>query len=160
MITGTINPVETSGIESSTPVPGSEEDLPAIEIPLPETPLEVNTGSQPIQVYVIANQRTLLRVKVDGSEKINERILPGNAYQFSGYSRIELLTGNGSAIRVIYNQTDLGILGETGEVVNLVFTRTEVSTATPSQKPTATRTPVPTLTLKPSPTPTVTLYVP
>lgn len=160
MITGTINPVETSGIESSTPVPGSEEDLPAIEIPLPETTLEVNTGSQPIQVYVIANQRTLLRVKVDGSEKINERILPGNAYQFSGYSRIELLTGNGSAIRVIYNQTDLGILGETGEVVNLVFTRTEVSTATPSQKPTATRTPVPTLTLKPSPTPTVTLYVP
>lgn len=160
LITGTTGPVETEIAGISTPVPGSEESLPTSEMALPQTTLAVNTGSQPIQVYVIANQRSLLRVIVDGSEKINERILPGNAYQFSGYSRIELLTGNGSAIRVIYNQTDLGILGETGEVVNLVFTRTEVSTATPSQKPTATRTPIPTLTLKPSPTPTVTLYVP
>jgi cytoskeleton protein RodZ len=134
--------------------------MPTGAAPSAEVTLNVNTGSQPIQVYVIANQRTLLRVIVDGSEKINERVLPGNAYQFSGYGRIELVTGNGAAIKVIYNQTDLGILGDTGEVVDLVFTKDEMGTATPSQKPTATRTLVPTLTLKPSPTPTVTLYVP
>lgn len=159
--TGTSIPGPTTLPEiMGTAEPGFNGEASTKESPAVEGTLAVNTGTQPIQVYVIANQRALLRVIVDGSEKLNERVLPGNAYQFSGFSRIELLTGNGAAIRVIFNQTDMGILGDTGEVVNLVFTRSGISTATPSQKPTATRTRAPTLTLKPSPTPTVTLYVP
>jgi hypothetical protein len=119
-----------------------------------------NQGSQPVQVYVIVNQSAFLKIAEDGSLKFNGRVVSGNAYQFSGYNKVELLTGNGAALQVIYNETDLGILGEPGSVVRLVFSRDGFGTATPSQplKPTSTR--QPTLTIQPSVTPTVTPYVP
>ncbi len=119
-----------------------------------------NQGSQPIQVYVIVNQRAFLKVSEDGSVKFNGRAIAGNAYQFSGFNKIELLTGNGAALQVFYNQTDLGLLGEPGEVINLVFTRDGFATATPARPATPVNTRQPTLTLQPSATPTVTPYVP
>lgn len=153
---------ESLGANTAIPNASEEPESPAA------TPVAVtvegtqtyNQGSQPIQVYVIANQRAFLKVLEDGSVKFNERVVPGNAYQFSGYNRVELTTGNGAALQVIYNETNLGILGDTGSVIRLVFTREGFATATPAQPATATSTRQPTLTLQPSVTPTVTPYVP
>ena len=86
--------------------------------------------------------------------------MPGNAYQFSGFNKIELLTGNGAAMQVIFNQTELGLLGESGEVINLVFTKQGFATATPARPATPVNTRQPTLTIQPSVTATVTPYVP
>ncbi len=143
-------------LESTTPESTNEPQVAATV----EGTVVFNQGSQPIQVYVIVKQRAFLKVSEDGSVKFNGRAISGNAYQFSGYNKIELLTGNGAALQVFYNQTDLGLLGEPGEVINLVFSREGFATATPARPATPVNTRQPTLTLQPSATPTVTPYVP
>ncbi|HTX78542.1 MAG TPA: RodZ domain-containing protein, partial [Longilinea sp.] len=126
-------------------------------------------SSLPVQISIIANQRAYVDVKTDGNDKFTGRVLPGNAYEFGAYTNIELTTGNAAALRVIYNQQDLGILGNFGQDVTLIFTQQGMATPTPAASPTPTHTPTPTvtvpatLTLQPSPTaptPTVTPYVP
>lgn len=119
--------------------------------------------TNPIQVYIVAVDRAWLRITADGTEVFNKRIIPGNAYPFSANDRIELNTGNAGALQVFFNQRDLGILGITGQVVTVTFTRNGVSTPTVQFSPTPTasqeisETPTPTSNL---PTPTVTLFVP
>jgi hypothetical protein len=113
----------------------------------------------PIQVFVVALQRAYLQIIVDGKVAFNGRVLPGNPYLFSGNKRIELISGNASALQVIYNQTDLGTLGASGEVVHLIFTLTQYGTPTltPSITPSATlrpsKTPKPSNTYPPTRTP-------
>ncbi|MCJ7583775.1 MAG: DUF4115 domain-containing protein [Anaerolineales bacterium] len=113
-----------------------------------------------VQVIVIGLERAWVRVTVDGKIELEGRILAGSAYPFDGSERIEVLTGKGSAVRIIYNQTNLGVMGTIGEVVDLIYTPKNVlkptptplptPTATPRVTPTATRTPTPRYT----PTPT------
>jgi cytoskeleton protein RodZ len=154
----------TPGTGANTAIPNGssvpeQPNSTSMAITLEGTP-SFNQGSQPVQVYVIVNQGAFLKITEDGSVKFNGRVVPGNAYQFSGYNKVELLTGNGAALQIIFNETDLGILGDPGSVVKLVFSKDGFGTATPSQpvKPTSTR--QPTLTIQPSVTPTVTPYVP
>jgi cytoskeletal protein RodZ len=154
----------TPGFGANTAIPlestNAESTIEPQVVATTEGTAAFNQGSQPIQVYVIVNQRAFLKVSEDGSVKFNGRTIAGNAYQFSGFNKIELLTGNGAALQVFYNQTDLGLLGEPGEVINLVFTREGFATATPARPATPVNTRQPTLTLQPSATPTVTPYVP
>jgi hypothetical protein len=104
-----------------------------------------------------------MRVTVDTTIAFEGRVVPGNAYPFTGRESIELLTGNGAALQVIYNENDLGTLGIMGEVVDIAFTRdgTVVPTAQPTVTPsptiqqTATRQPT-----LPQITPSITPYVP
>jgi cytoskeleton protein RodZ len=166
LTTPTLNPALalTSALGASTAIPlGTSESAQSgstITAATVEGTLTFNQGSQPIQVYVIANQRAFMKISEDGSIKFNGRVVSGNAYQFSGYNKIELLTGNGAALQVFYNETDLGILGDPGSVINLVFTKQGFATATPAQPATPVNTRQPTLTIQPSVTPTVTPYVP
>jgi cytoskeletal protein RodZ len=117
------------------------------EIALPEPP---EGGA--VQVSVVVGQRAWLRVTVDGQVELEGRVIPGSAYAFSGEERVEILTGNAAALRVVYNQQDLGVLGITGEVVNRIFTVDGIATPTPSPSPTATATPPATPTHTPTPT--------
>ena len=152
----------------NTPIPGTESSIsttpsvdtpvitatvqvsqPATQVVFQSTPGLVNA---PIQVYVVAIQRTWLRITVDGEVAFEGRVVAGSAYSFSGTKEIDLLTGDGAALQVVFNQQDLGILGAFGEVVNRVFTIKGVQTATPSILPTST--PAPTSPATPSPTPT------
>jgi hypothetical protein len=113
-----------------------------------------------IQIMVVAKQRAWMRVIVDGETVFVGRVIPDSAYPFAGNERIELLTGNGAALQVFYNQQDLGLLGLYSEVVERIFTLQGVQTPTPSVPSTAT--PAPTQTPTPpgmpaaSPTPTLT----
>lgn len=100
-----------------------------------------------VQVILSAQQRAWLRVLVDGKELYNGRIQPGSVLEYNGEEKIELQTGNAAAIKVIYNQQDLGVLGGVGEVLTQIFTAQGVL------QPTATITPTATRTLRPSPTP-------
>ena len=98
-----------------------------------------------------------MRVSVDGEIEFEGRVIPGSAYQFSGQERIELLTGNGAALQIFFNQNDLGILGDYGEVIFRVFTLEGMMLPTPTITPTATATlpttPTPEATLPPLPSP-------
>ena len=61
---------------------------------------------------------TFLRVVVDGEEVFNGRTIPGNAYPFEAEQSVEVLAGNGAALRVVYNQRDLGLLGGFGQIAS------------------------------------------
>jgi cytoskeletal protein RodZ len=112
-----------------------------------------------IQVYITVHQRAWVRVTVDGEVAFEGRMLPGSAYSFDGSQQVEILTGNGAALQVFYNQRDLGTLGIYGEVVHRVFTLegavlpTPTITPTPTASATAPQTPAMTETPQPSPQP-------
>jgi hypothetical protein len=80
-------------------------------------------------------------VIVDDEVVLSGRVLPGNAYNFAGDERVELLTGNGAALQVFFNQQDQGPLGLYGEVVHRVYTIDSIQTPTPTITPTPTATP-------------------
>lgn len=153
-------------------VPGTEVSTLQVSTATPQSTsasdaevTQTSIGTGPIQVVVIVHQRAYLRVTVDGDVEFDQRVVPGNSYTFSGNESIQLLTGDGSAIQVIYNQEDLGILGGSGEVINMNYTLDGAITPTPrfTSTPTATKqptlTPQPTATVPP-PTPTSPLPTP
>lgn len=134
-----------------------EDDQPTVTIVIPTQNLNVN-----VQVNLVAVERTYMRVIVDGEEVFNGRVIPGTAYPFEGEEQVEVLVGNGAAIRVVYNGRDLGLLGGFGEVISNIYREEEIitPTAAPTQQPTATSTPTatvrPTRTQIPTATPKAT----
>jgi hypothetical protein len=134
-----------------------------VEVTSPEGEETAIDGTPPldaggaIQLSISVIQRAWMRVIVDGEIEFEGRVIPGSAYQFSGQERIELLTGNGAALQLFFNQNDLGVLGDYGEVVFRVFTSEGVLLPTATITPTATATlavtPTSEATLTPQPTP-------
>jgi cytoskeleton protein RodZ len=153
--TPTLNPsalasLIPTGIIDSSPITST---LPLEQTATPE--LIVSTPgleNAPVQVNIVANQRAWMRVIVDDETVFEGRVTPGSAYTFAGNDRIELLTGDGSSLRLYFNQQDLGPLGSFGEVVDRIITISGVATATPSVP--STSTPAPTGTATPTPTET------
>ncbi len=133
-------PTATLPVEALNPTPIAPDQVRLTEALSP-------TPSGKVQVIVAAQQRAWLRVLVDGKELYNGRITPGGIFEYNGEEKVEIQTGNAAALKVIYNQQDLGILGDVGEVITRVFTPQGIL------EPTATVTPTATRTLRPSPTP-------
>jgi cytoskeletal protein RodZ len=106
-----------------------------------------------VQLNIIALERTFLRVIVDGEVVFEGRVTPGTAYPFDAATEIEVLAGNGAALRIAYNQRDLGLLGGYGEVVIRIYRAEGVITPTPTVGPTPTITLTPTNTATPTTTP-------
>ena len=128
---------------------------PTATIVIPTQNLNVN-----VQVNLVAVERTFMRVIADGEEVFNGRVVPGNAYPFEAEEQIEILVGNGAAIRIVYNARDMGLLGAFGQVINNIYLADEIITPTGQPTPTPTRT-VPATstvpaTLTPVPTETAT----
>ncbi|MCX6078167.1 MAG: helix-turn-helix domain-containing protein [Chloroflexi bacterium] len=110
------------------------------------------TISSAVQITVAVVERTFLRVTVDGVVKQDGRVSPGAALTFDGSNQIEVLTGSGTAVQIIFNQNNLGLMGNFGEVVDRIYTTNGVETPTLTPSPTASITPVPSRTPRPSPT--------
>jgi cytoskeletal protein RodZ len=152
---------EDTSLPTLTPAPTLASVNPANLAPTATLP---PINSDPLQVYIVARQRAFLQVISDGKVRFLGRVVPGNAYAFSGTKRIELTTGNAAALQVFYNQTDLGTLGISGQAVGMVFapegimTPTAAFTATSTPTRPATITPLPTLT--PQPSATITPFIP
>ena len=148
---------------SPTAVPVSQ-DQPIITNPeRTEDESQEIVSSQPVQVFITANQRTLMRVVSDGKEVFSGRTIPNNTYPFDAENLIELTTGNADALSVVYNQQNLGRLGKIGEVITIDFSPFMAATPTPQFSPTPTNTFEPTYTPLPEtplPTNTPTPYIP
>lgn len=120
--------------------PGQPEEEGAEAAPQEEIiPLGEAGGAVSVQVDV--NQRAYMRVTVDDDVAFDGRVAPGDTYAFGGEERIEILSGNGEALYVTYNDVELGRLGLFGEVVNVIITTDGLLTPTPTISPTPTRTP-------------------
>ena len=106
-----------------------------------------------MRVCLSVHQRAWVRVIVDGEVAFEGRMLPGSAYAYDGSQQIEILTGNGAALQVFYNQRDLGRLGIYGEVVDRIFTLEGELLPTPTITPTPTATSPPTAQVEVTDTP-------
>jgi cytoskeleton protein RodZ len=146
--TETIDLEELGGDTETNPAAGLTQPAAAVDIILTAT-VPFSSGD-PLQLYVVASQRAWVRVIADNEIIFNSRVVPGNAYPFSGTQQIELVTGNAAAINIIFNQEDLGTLGIVGQVARIVFTGKGIRTPTLD----VTITPTPTETLAETPTPT------
>ncbi len=158
-----------SDVLAGTPLPTLAQEvtlIPAADTPFalegtgtpeggtPEVPtqnLNVN-----VALNIIATERTYMRVLVDGVEVFNGRVVPGTAYPFEAAESIQVLTGNGAALRVTYNGRDLGLLGNFGQVVDYIYSVSSIVTPTPPAPPTATHTPNVSPTPSPTASPTLT----
>ncbi|MBA4386314.1 MAG: hypothetical protein C0410_16390, partial [Anaerolinea sp.] len=137
---------------TGSPTAGESVNTPSVDLMATISAVD----SKPIQVVVIAYQRAFLKIISDGKEVFIGRTIPGNVYTFTGSSRITLTTGNAAAVQVYYNQQDLGILGGSGQVMNMDFTGDTMATATPQVTAFPTATMLPTYTQQPTQTPTIT----
>jgi len=146
--------VEESGPSISEALIGTPQEevesevtlIPAEDTPIPtlsEGTFEIPTlaPNVNVQVNIVALERSYLKVTVDGEVAFDGRTIPGNAYPFDAEQSVEVLAGNGAALRVVYNQRDLGLLGGFGQIARFIYTADEVVIPTPEVPPTATLTP-------------------
>lgn len=63
-----------------------------------------------------------VRVLVDGRERLETTLGPGQTRRFRGRRRVDVRLGNAGAVRVLVDGRDRGALGGYGEVVDAVFT--------------------------------------
>ena len=132
---------------------GAEEVIP------PEIVATSSTAN--VTVSVFALERTFVKISVDGEVAFEGRMSPRETKLFEAENQVVILTGDGSALRITYNGTDLGLMGGPGEVISRVYLITGVATPTATIPPTPTNTPLttptstPTATATPSVTPTV-----
>jgi cytoskeleton protein RodZ len=139
----------TTLASTAIPVPTNESGNVAV-IPTVNATAIVTVpaaGQGPVQIVLVALEQAFVRVTVDGKNLFDGRVIAGTAYPFNGNSQIEILTGNGAAISILFNQSDLGPMGSIGEVVDRIYTADAIL------NPTATITPSPTITLTPTVTP-------
>jgi cytoskeletal protein RodZ len=122
-----------------------------------ETPTSIppTLNPAPIQVYIVAQQRTWMRVIADGEIAFEGRVTVGTAYLYSAEQRVELTTGNAAALRVYFNRQDLGLLGIFGQVITRVYTRQGAETPTPTATPEGQLPPTSTPDLNATATPTL-----
>ena len=146
-------PVETV-ISEVTLIPAEDTPIPD----LPEGTLDIPTPAfnVNVQVNIVAIERSFLRVAVDGEVVFEGRTISGNAYPFDAEESVEVLAGNGAALRVVYNQRDMGLLGGFGQIASFIYTADEILVPTPVIPPTPTNTQFvsPTPSITPSPTAT------
>jgi len=139
-ITPTLSPT-AAGTGFNNPVP------PAGETPVLTLP---PTGQGVVNVVVIADEQAWVRVTVDGKVAFEGRVTAGTAYPYDGNIQIEVLTGNGIAISILYNESNLGPMGNLGEVVDRIYTSKAILVPTSTFTPTPSTTLTPSITLRPS----------
>ncbi len=111
------------------------------------------TGGQgAVQVVLVTLGSTWARVTVDGKIQFEGRLSPGTANSYNANKQIEVLTGDGAALSVTYNQAELGPMGSFGEVVDRIYTQDAILNPTPTFTPTFTISPIPSATPRPSAT--------
>ena len=135
---GTLTPVSTSAETVLEAIISTATASLAVTIP--------SSAAGPVQVVLVALDQAFVRVTVDGKVEFQGRITAGKAYPFGGNNQIEVLTGNAAAVGILFNQGDLGPMGNVGEVINRIYTATGILNPTATPTPTPTITPIPSVT--------------
>ncbi|MBW6467134.1 MAG: DUF4115 domain-containing protein, partial [Brevefilum sp.] len=145
-------------LATDTPTPQFTIDPDAVEIiDVEQEPTEAEelplftpvSRTAPINIILVPRQRLWVQVTIDYQLEFQGRLLPGNAYDFSGEEQIDVLTGNAGALQIIFNDQDIGSQGLVGQVVSLSFTETGLVLPPATSTPTITATPEPTMTPTP-----------
>jgi len=148
LATGSPTPRETLSPDAVVQQDGEEPNTEE------ETPIFTSIPSNyPINIVITPRQRVWVQITSDDELVFEGRLLPGNAYNFTGQEAVEILTGNAGALQIYFNDQDIGAPGVAGQVVNLIFTDTGLILPTPTTTPIYTNTPdvTPILTVTPTP---------
>jgi cytoskeletal protein RodZ len=137
-----------------TVIPAEDTAVPAALEASPTLVLATLAPNVQVDVEITSSERTYMRVMVDGKLRFEGRTEVGTPYSYQAKDQVEIVTGNAAALRITYNQQDLGQMGSFGQVVDRLYTAAGV--ATPTSTPQPTRTPTPKVTATPSLTPTIT----
>jgi cytoskeleton protein RodZ len=141
----TFSPLLASELATASPTPPGEAVTPGA--------LTILGPAGQVDLRLVVEKRAWLRVVVDGTEAFSGRAAPGQALPDYIGQVVEVWTGNGGGLRVVYNGQDQGLLGELGEVVIRLWTPQGVLTPTPTLTATPTETPRVSPTPVASPTP-------
>jgi hypothetical protein len=71
---------------------------------------------EPKKLMIACQQRTWVRIVIDGSEKKEFMMSPEEVVVLNGKEGFDLLIGNAGGVRIFYNGKDTGFSGEEGEV--------------------------------------------
>jgi hypothetical protein len=110
-----------------------------------------------VDIRILVEGSAWVRVVVDGEEVFRGRVSPGELLEYLGQEVVEVTTGNGAGLRVLFNGEDQGTLGGLGEVVTRLWTvggavtPTPTATRTPTATPPQSATPTPTIAVAPTP---------
>ncbi|MEA1979215.1 MAG: DUF4115 domain-containing protein [Chloroflexota bacterium] len=115
------------------------------------TPTLILNVLDQVNLQVIAERESWVQVLVDGKEAFRGRMRAGEQSDYLGEERVELFTGNGGGIRVIFNGQNQGLMGYIGQVVTRIWTPRGGQTPTPTQTLTPTASPEITETATPAP---------
>lgn len=74
---------------------------------------------EPKQLLITCHERTWISVIIDGREKKEFMLKPGELIVLSAAQRFDLLIGNAGGIKIFLNGKDLHFSGESGEVKRL-----------------------------------------
>ena len=144
---------EVIASSATTNTPDNFDPLASEEPAETETPESEPVGAnQPlitdrVVLEITVEQQSWVRVDVDGETALEGQVGPGDLLRYEAEEQIDVLAGNGAALKINYNGQDIGTLGGRGEVVERNFRPDSV------EDPTPTPTSEPTNTLVPSPTP-------
>ena len=139
LATDTPTPMEMPETDVTIMPEDQEEEAEIIE---QEEPLFTPVAStDPINVLLVPRQRLWVQVTVDDEMVFQGRLIPGNAYDFSGQEQIDILTGNVGGMQILFNNQDIGSPGLLGQVANLSFTADGLILPSPTSTPTITETP-------------------
>jgi hypothetical protein len=87
-------------------------------------------GSVPLTLELRAIAEVWVQVSLDGRDVLDAILQPGESHVFQGRSVIGLRVGNAAGLQVFWNGTDIGRMGEEGQVRRLYFTPLKVSAGT------------------------------
>jgi len=133
--------VETQRVPTSTPL------LEGVDEPTATAPPLFLGSTSTVSVQLVIEKRAWLRVLLDGVEVFQGRVKAGETLDFQAEERVEVQTGNGAGVRVLFNGQDGGLLGDLGQVVVRIWTFQGPITPTPTQTFTATPLPSQTITV-------------
>lgn len=131
-------PTETLAVQLESPAaPVTPTPFPTFEF----LPVAQNV----VDVRLVVEKRAWIRVLVDGEEAFQGRAAPGTLLEYQGGTSVEVITGNGSGVRVFFNGEDTGLMGTLGQAVVGIWTVEGAITPTPTitQTPAATPTETP-----------------
>ena len=116
---------------------------------LPTSVADVPFTGDGVLVQIAFDQRAWVRLNVDGIEQFVGLVRPGTVMEYSSSDRITLTASNAEALNVTWNGQRQPLLGQRGQMVDVVFTREGVQVSSgPGFEPTPVQsnTPLPTPT--------------
>ncbi len=118
----------TAAITQATQTP---EVTPTEDSPLPTA----RPSTSGVNIVLRADQRTWLRIVVDGVETFSGLLAPGTTREIAGVQKVEIWTANAGGTRILFNGQDQGSLGGYGDNVIRVFTPEGAGAPTPTAAP-------------------------